>query len=86
MLSLIYAPIFFRQFNKLEKDLQEDVLEKIEMFKDVSNHQYLKVHKLHGKLNNHYSFSVNYTHRIIFEYAKKKSVNILAIGDHNIYK
>lgn len=86
MLSLIYAPVFIRQLNKLDIDFREEVVEKIEMFKDVSNHQYLKVHKLHGKLNNRYSFSVNYTHRIIFEYATKNSINILAIGDHNIYK
>ncbi|HCC06131.1 TPA: type II toxin-antitoxin system mRNA interferase toxin, RelE/StbE family [Candidatus Nomurabacteria bacterium] len=86
MLSLVYAPVFVRQLNKLDENLKEEVVEKNEMFKDVSNHQYLKVHKLHGKLNNRYSFSVNYNYRIIFEYATKNNVNILAIGDHNIYK
>ena len=86
MLSLVYAPVFVRQLNKLDENLKEEVVEKNEMFKDVSNHQYLKVHKLHGKLNNRYSFSVNYNYRIIFEYATKNNVNILSIGDHNIYK
>lgn len=86
MILLVYTPLFIRQFNKLEKDLQEEVLEKLNLFKDTTNHKYLKVHKLHGKLNSEYSFSVNYRYRIIFEYASKKSVDILAIGDHDIYK
>lgn len=81
-----YKPFFIRQFNKLEKDLQEEVLEKIELLKDISNHQYLKVYKLHGKLNNQFSFSVNYNYRIVFEYITKSDIQIVAIGDHNIYK
>ncbi len=86
MLSLVYAPVFIRQFNKLGKDLQEEVLEKIELFKDISNHQKLKVHKLNGIFSSSYSFSVNYRYRIIFDYASKMEVDILAIGDHDIYK
>lgn len=86
MLSLVYAPVFIRQFNKLGKDLQEEALEKIELFKDVSNHQKLKVHKLNGIFSDKYSFSVNYRYRIIFDYATKMEVNILAIGDHDMYK
>ena len=86
MLKLIYVPIFVRQFCKLPKVLQEESLEKIELFKDISNHQALKVHKLHGVLRGQYSFSVNYKYRIIFSYATKTEVNILVVGDHDIYK
>lgn len=86
MFELIYAPIFVRQFNKLPKDLQEEVIEKIELFKDASNHKQLKVHKLHGEFSTCHAFSVNYKYRIVFQYATKKSVSILAIGDHDIYK
>ena len=85
MLKLIYAPIFVRQFRKLPQALQEETLEKIELFKDTSNHQALKVHKLHGKFSDSYSFSINYKYRVIFDYATKTEVNILAIGDHDIY-
>lgn len=80
-----YKPVFIRQFNKLSKNLQEEVLEKIELFKNKSNHKSLKVHKLNGHLNKSYSFSVNYKYRIIFDYVTKTEVNILAIGDHDIY-
>ncbi|MFA6227471.1 MAG: type II toxin-antitoxin system RelE/ParE family toxin [Candidatus Paceibacterota bacterium] len=86
MLNLIYAPIFVKKFNKLEENLQDEVIEKIELFKDARNHKILKVHKLHGQFKNCYSFSVNYEFRIIFSYASKKDVDILAIGGHDIYK
>ena len=80
-----YKPAFIRQFNKLPKALQEEVLEKVESFKNTSNHQALKVHKLHGKFADCYSFSVNYKYRIVFSYVTKNEVSTLAIGDHNIY-
>jgi len=86
MLAIMYAPIFVRQFHKLPKSLQGEVEEKIELFKDINNHRMLKVHKLHGLLNNRYSFSVNYKYRIIFKYETKNQVSILAIGDHDVYQ
>ncbi|MDD3662298.1 MAG: type II toxin-antitoxin system RelE/ParE family toxin [Candidatus Pacebacteria bacterium] len=86
MIKIIYAPIFVRQFKKLNIDLQDEVLEKIELFKDASNHKILKVHKLNGIYKNCFSFSVNYSYRIIFQYENKKEVAFLSIGDHGIYK
>ena len=75
------------QFNSLEKDLQNEVYEKIELFKNKGNHAQLKVHKLKGELKNKYSFSVNYKIRIVFEYILSKTeVALLSIGDHDVYK
>lgn len=84
-MEIAYKATFIRELKKLDKDLQEEVLEKIELFKDISNHQLLKVHKLHGKFGDSYSFSVNYKFRIVFEYLSKKEVAILTVGDHEIY-
>jgi len=86
MIEIIYAPIFVRNFKKLNDNLKEEILEKIEMFKSISNHKLLKVHKLNGKHKDCYSFSINYTYRIIFQYQNKNQVALLAIGDHDIYK
>lgn len=72
--------------NKLEKDLVDEVFEKIELFKDKKNHKILKVHKLHGRLAGCFSFSINYDHRIVFEYESDDSVIFLEIGDHDLYK
>lgn len=65
-MEILYKPTFIRQFNKLEELLQDEIIEKIELFKDKKNHKQLKVHKLTGKLKDFYSFSVNYSYRIVF--------------------
>ncbi len=85
MLELIYAPSFVKQWKKLPLALQQEVFEKLEMFKDGDNHKSLKVHKLKGDFKDHYSFSVNYSYRIIFTHGKGKIIYVLAVGDHDIY-
>ena len=86
MIKIVYAPRFVHELGKLERDLQEEVLEKIKSFYNFSNHKQLKVHKLHGHLKNRYSFSVNYEYRIVFNFISKREVVFLSIGDHGIYK
>ena len=87
-MEIIYLSSFLRKFKTLDSGLQEEVLEKIELFKDKNNHRQLKIHKLHGPLSGRYSFSVNYKTRIVFSYVRyvsKKEVALLAIGDHVVY-
>lgn len=86
MLKIGYKQSFVRQFNKLEPALQDEVVEKIEEFRDKKNHKNLRVHKLHGALKDRYSFSVNYDHRIAFRYLDNNTVVLLDIGDHDLYK
>ncbi|KKT74606.1 MAG: Plasmid stabilization system [Candidatus Beckwithbacteria bacterium GW2011_GWC2_47_9] len=86
MIRIGFKPSFVRQLKNLEQSLKDEVLEKIELFKDRSNHTQLKVHKLHGSLADAWSFSVNYKIRIVFAYEGKNEAVLLAIGDHDIYK
>lgn len=81
-----YKPSFVREFKKLPPELQEEALIKIKAFKDTQNHKQLKVHKLKGKLSKFYSFSVTYSHRVVFMYESKSEVVLLAIGDHSVYR
>ena len=85
-MDISFKPSFVREFAKLPEDLQDEALERIELFKDTKNHQKLKVHKLKGRLSSYYSFSVTYSHRIVFSFASKTEVVFLAIGDHDVYK
>ena len=84
-MEIIYAPSFLNRFKKLPKLLQEEVFEKISLFKDEKNHPSLKVHKLKGRLKGRYAFSINYTIRIVFM-KNKQEFHFLDIGDHNIYE
>jgi len=86
MIKILFKPTFLKQVNELEKDLVEEVFEKIELFKDRKNHKILKIHKLHGKLSGHFSFSVNYSFRIVFKYDEDDNAIFLDIGDHDLYK
>ncbi len=86
MLNIGYKPSFVRQFKKLELDLQDEVLEKIEVFKNKDGHKNLKVHKLHGKFADCFSFSVNFKIRVIFEYNTNNGVNLLFVGGHDLYE
>ncbi|MBI4591938.1 type II toxin-antitoxin system mRNA interferase toxin, RelE/StbE family [Candidatus Uhrbacteria bacterium] len=86
-MEVLFAPSFFRLLKKLPEALQEEIFEKIDLFRDPVNHVSLKVHKLHGKLKGSYSFSVNYKTRVVFEYRsiQPKEALLLAIGDHDVY-
>ncbi|KKU06501.1 MAG: hypothetical protein UX09_C0050G0005 [Candidatus Uhrbacteria bacterium GW2011_GWE2_45_35] len=83
-----FTPTFIRQLKSLPEKLQTEALEKIEMFGDIKNHQFLKIHKLKGRLNGRYSFSVNFSTRIVFCYlkTKPKEACLLTIGDHEVYE
>jgi len=86
MIKISFAPEFFRRLKKLEKDLQEEAFEKINLFRNRANHKSLKVHKLKGKLRNKHGFSVNYKYRIVFIYLTDNEAYLETVGDHDIYK
>jgi len=84
MLTIFYTPNFIRRYKHLNPALQSEVKEKIELFRNITNHSKLKVHKLKGSLESTHAFSVNFKVRIIFEYQKnKKNVNLLYVGSHD---
>lgn len=85
-MDIAYTPQFLRMLRKLELALQEEAVEKIELFEKDPTHTQLKAHKLKGKLKNRYSFSVNYQTRIVYTPLSKTEVAFLAIGDHDVYK
>ncbi len=84
-MEIRYKPSFLRDFKHLPLSVQQEAKERIEQFKNPDNHQKLKVHKLKGKLKNFYSFSITYSHRIVFECETKNIIVFLAIGDHDVY-
>ncbi|MFT5036615.1 MAG: plasmid maintenance system killer protein [Candidatus Azotimanducaceae bacterium] len=85
-IKVIYMPSFIRELQKLESDVQTETAQKVKLFEDSDNHKQLRVHKLKGRLKNKYSFSVTYSHRIVFLWEDKKTAVFLSIGDHDVYK
>lgn len=82
-ITVEYSSRFIRTIRKIDIDLQEEILEKIELLKDSDNHKRLKVHKLTGKLKSIWSFSVNYRIRITFSKQKKNTIVLETVGTHD---
>ena len=82
-LTIGYSKKFLKTFRRLERDLQDEILEKIELLKDTKNHNKLRVHKLSGKLKSVMSFSVNYRVRITFTYVHKNTIALHTVGTHD---
>lgn len=75
-------------YKKLDSQLQELANQRISIFQNNLFDSRLDTHRLHGKLKNQWSFSVDGRNRILFEFLdkKKEDVVFLDIGDHSIYK
>ncbi len=80
-----FAKTFFQRLEKLPLALQEEVFEKIELFRNSENHKMLRVHKLHGPMKDRCSFWANYHIRIVFIYIKKNHAVLQQVGDHSLY-
>lgn len=85
-MRFFYTPSFVRQYKGLEENLKAEVRLKIEMFKKNVRDPSLKTHKLQGKLQGRFSFSINYRYRIVFCYDSPDEIAFLDVGDHDVYR
>lgn len=86
MYEILIKPSFIKQLKRLENDVMELALKRIDLLKNKNNHTAIKVHKLHGRFAGWCSFSVDYKIRIIFRFESNSKIVLLAIDDHDIYK
>ena len=84
--NIHYSSHFARTFKKLPAEIKNQAIQKEKLFKEDCFDEKLKTHKLKGQLENYWAFSVNYSYRIIFEFAGGVSVGFVDVGTHSIYK
>lgn len=84
-MKVITSSKFERSIKKLDVSLIEKVVERTLLFKKDPFDPCLKTHKLHGKLKDKWSFSLDNTYRILFEFDGDEVI-FLDIGDHDLYK
>ena len=84
-MRILVTPKFKKQLKKLPKHIQNLAIEKGGIFRNDPYDRRLKTHKLHGKFENLWSFSVDYDCRIIFKFINNQTVYFFSIGNHNIY-
>jgi len=85
-MQIIYTPKFIRLYKKLSNEIKRITERKEIVFRKDPFAASLKTHKLNGVFEGLYSFSIDYSHRIIFEFGEEGTVYFHTIGDHDIYK
>lgn len=84
--KIVLSLQFKKSFRKLPPDIQKQTVKKKKIFQINPFAKSLKTHKLKGKLKNRWSFSVTYSHRILFNFTGKDKVVFYDIGNHKIYQ
>lgn len=82
---IYYSSHFEKAFKSLPLNVRRQAIEKEKIFREDCFDKRLKTHKLKGKLANYWSFSINYSYRILFEFSEKNEVGFIDIGTHSIY-
>lgn len=72
-----------RKLSRKQPEIIAVLLEKVLLFNNEINHPSLKVHKLTGKLKEHWAFSIGYDLRIIFRYTNDGNILFIDIGPHD---
>ncbi len=85
-MEIRYSPRFARRYKKLLASVQSAAERRELIFRKDWKNPLLTAHKLGGKLDGLWAFSVNNRYRIIFEFVATHTVIFHTIGDHGIYE
>ena len=86
--EVYYTSTFHKAFIQLPHSIQKRALQKIAIFLTDCFSPSLRTHKLKGKFQHQWSFSIDYRYRIVFvfEEGTPPAVTFLAVGTHGIYQ
>lgn len=86
MIKVSFSSSFRRIFKKRIKgntELESRFWAKLEIFTNNPFEPSLRTHKLSGKLNDLWSFSVGYDQRVIFYFTDGENAVFIDIGNHD---
>ncbi len=84
-MEIFYDPRFHRSLKKLPKAIAIKTIETAFLFEKDPFDSRLGTHKLHGKLRQLWSFSVDSKYRVLLTLKKGEAI-FLDVGDHDVYK
>jgi len=85
-MDIYYTSKFEKSFKRLPKDIQVLAVQREKIFRENMYDARLRTHKLQWKLQKYFSFSVDYSYRIIFEVMEDNSILFINIWGHQICK
>ena len=77
---------FIRSYKTLPRPIQAKAKQKEQIFKADPFDPRLKTHKLRGKLEGLWSYSVTFEYRILFRFIDQQTVLYHDIGTHDVYR
>ncbi len=86
MMNIYYASKFERSLKKLPKTFKDIIDERADIFQGNPFDPRLKTHRLVGKLEGYWSFSLTYKHRVLFRFVDAHTVEFIDVGDHRVYR
>jgi addiction module RelE/StbE family toxin len=84
-MKIFYSPKFARGYKKLPKNIKTLAESREKIFRKDPFDPTLDAHKLHGRLKDFWSFSVDAKYRIISEFGDDDIIYFHSVGDHSIY-
>ena len=84
-MKILYYPQFTKHYQRLSLEVQRKAEKREEIFRKNTFDSRLSTHKLHGKLKDKWSFSIDWKYRILFEF-DNSDVIFLDVGDHDLYR
>lgn len=84
--KVYYTSRFTKDLKKLSKEKQKLAVGREGIFRKNPFAPTLKTHKLTGKLEGLWAFSLTYHDRVIFKFIKNSEVIFYKIGSHEIYR
>ena len=83
--KIYYSSHFARAFKKLPLEIKKRAIAREKIFRSNCFDARLKTHKLKGTLQEYWSFPIDRSVRILFEFSEENSVGFIDVGDHDIY-
>ena len=83
--DILLSRRFVKQHAALSSKLKRRLEKTVRLFRENPLHPSLRLHKLTGPLNQHWSISINLQYRVIFEMLENGDILFVSVGTHAIY-
>ena len=84
-IKIRYSARFLKSAKRLEKQLVKKIKERDSIFRQNPFDSKLDTHKLRGRWEGYWAYSVDFHYRVIFVFEDTKLVTYYNVGPHKIY-
>jgi len=80
---ILYSSLFKKKFLKLPRQIQDKFADRVKIFMGDQASEILRNHKLHGRLEGYFAFSITGDYRVIYRKMGIHVIKFVDIGTHN---